>query len=367
MPRCHSLTASLAWFEPASGRGPGALRWHRRPAPPTRGAREVLCGSPARLADHDGSGAALGSGRGGDREGRLLVLQAVSLIANRATAETITERIVDVLEAPDPSGVDLDIVEEALALVEGAPDDPQALEEARGLLETSVEIRAATGYGSIPEPGRRAPVRRRTRWARRRERRWCSTPSTPPWGSATPATSSSWCWPPVRSCWACSWRGGGGPPIAPTICVTGGRHEPRHHRPDRGRGRRPAPRPLATGRGRRRRTNGAEGAGVRGARARQQSRLEPGGAHGDLVPDAPGDGRLHRAVGMTRCRRCANQSVRTIMTSASIGSFTRGPALLGGPGHVTCSPCCTCSASSSTARSSDPARATGSSARRCCS
>ena len=27
------------------------------------------------------------------------------------------------------------------------------LEEARGLLETSVEIRAATGYGSIPEPG----------------------------------------------------------------------------------------------------------------------------------------------------------------------------------------------------------------------
>lgn len=86
-------------------------------------------------------------------EGRLLVLQAVSLIANRATPETIAERIEDAVEAPDPRGVDLDNVEEALALVQGALDDPQVLEEARGLLETSVKIRAASGYGSIPGPG----------------------------------------------------------------------------------------------------------------------------------------------------------------------------------------------------------------------
>lgn len=86
-------------------------------------------------------------------EGRLLVVQAVSLIANRATAESIMERIEDALEAPDPTGVDLDRVEEALALVQGAPDDAQALKEARDLLETSAGIRAASGYGSIPEPG----------------------------------------------------------------------------------------------------------------------------------------------------------------------------------------------------------------------
>lgn len=86
-------------------------------------------------------------------EGRLLVVQAVSLIANRAAPETVQDRIQDSLMAPDLTGVDLDKVEAALALVEESPGDPEALGEARGLLESAVSIRAATGYGEIPEPG----------------------------------------------------------------------------------------------------------------------------------------------------------------------------------------------------------------------
>lgn len=86
-------------------------------------------------------------------EGRLLVVQAVSLIANRATSESIVERIEDALQARDPTGVDLDKVEAALGLLQGATDDAQALDGARELLETSVDVRAATGYGAIPEPG----------------------------------------------------------------------------------------------------------------------------------------------------------------------------------------------------------------------
>lgn len=86
-------------------------------------------------------------------EGRLLVLQSISLIANRATPETIAERVEDALMAPDATGVDLDKVERALELVEGAPDSTQALAEARDLLEGAVDVRAASGYGEIPEPG----------------------------------------------------------------------------------------------------------------------------------------------------------------------------------------------------------------------
>lgn len=86
-------------------------------------------------------------------DGRLLVLQSISLIANRATSGTVAERIEDALMAPDTTGVDLDKVEQALGLVEGAPDSTQALAEARALLESAVNVRAATGYGEIPEPG----------------------------------------------------------------------------------------------------------------------------------------------------------------------------------------------------------------------
>jgi hypothetical protein len=86
-------------------------------------------------------------------EARMLVVQAVSLIANRAAPEDIVDRIRDALAAPDTSDVDLEQVEKSLALVSDAAEGDAAWQEARVLLEDSVGIRAASGYGPIPEPG----------------------------------------------------------------------------------------------------------------------------------------------------------------------------------------------------------------------
>lgn len=87
-------------------------------------------------------------------EAQLLVLQSVALIANGAPKEAVIERIEDALEAPDPSGTDLDAVDEALALVEesSASAGPEGFEEARTLLVGAVDARFATGYGEIPGP-----------------------------------------------------------------------------------------------------------------------------------------------------------------------------------------------------------------------
>lgn len=84
-------------------------------------------------------------------EANLLVLQSVALIANGAPVDAVTERIEDALAAPDPSGTDLDKVEDALSLVQqgAAPAD---LEEARQILVSAIDIRFASGYGQVPGP-----------------------------------------------------------------------------------------------------------------------------------------------------------------------------------------------------------------------
>lgn len=86
-------------------------------------------------------------------EASLLVMQTISLIANGRDVDVVEERLVDALEAPDKEGVDMAKVEEAAALLEQEPVDEARLEQIREVLSEAVEIRAATGYGAIPEPG----------------------------------------------------------------------------------------------------------------------------------------------------------------------------------------------------------------------
>ncbi len=93
-------------------------------------------------------------------QANLLVVQSVSLIANNALPETVAERLTDALGAPDTSGVDLAKVQQALTLVESAVstgnpagDQGGAMAQARTLLAGAVDIRSATGYGQIPQPG----------------------------------------------------------------------------------------------------------------------------------------------------------------------------------------------------------------------
>lgn len=104
-------------------------------------------------------GQALASGGEESDQANLLVLQAISLIANQAEVETITERLGDALASPDTEGTDLAMVQQALALVErsgeaGSTSEAEAgLEEAQLLLTGAIDIRAATGYGEMPGPG----------------------------------------------------------------------------------------------------------------------------------------------------------------------------------------------------------------------
>lgn len=86
-------------------------------------------------------------------EAKLLVLQTISLIANGREQDVVEERLTDALEAPDQSGVDVTKVQEAADLLTAGPVDDSVMEEVRGLLEGAIEIRAATGYGSMPAPG----------------------------------------------------------------------------------------------------------------------------------------------------------------------------------------------------------------------
>lgn len=89
-------------------------------------------------------------------EAKLLVLQSIALIANRAPVEVVTERLQDALRAPDPGGTDLAGVAQALVLVERSSTSAGGvadLEQARRLLVSAIDIRFATGYGSTPEPG----------------------------------------------------------------------------------------------------------------------------------------------------------------------------------------------------------------------
>lgn len=77
-----------------------------------------------------------------------LVQQAISFIANDGGADRALEKMEDALAAPDPSGVDLALVEEAATLVEEAAPGTEeaALSEARELL-----LEAAPALAEAPE------------------------------------------------------------------------------------------------------------------------------------------------------------------------------------------------------------------------
>lgn len=93
---------------------------------------------------------------GETNEARMLVVQSISLIANGNEADTIAVRVRDSLAAPDKTGVDLAKVQQALTLVEESAtstDGRAKLQQARALLVGSIDVRAATGYGDIPQPG----------------------------------------------------------------------------------------------------------------------------------------------------------------------------------------------------------------------
>lgn len=95
----------------------------------------VVMAGPAAWADEEESD-----------EAAVLVLQAIALLANENTAQVLLERIEDAVGASMTEGADLDLVEQAAALVEplvGQEADslpPEVEREVRGLLEKSIGI-----------------------------------------------------------------------------------------------------------------------------------------------------------------------------------------------------------------------------------
>lgn len=79
-----------------------------------------------------------------------LVQQAISYIANDGSPEQALEKIEDALAAPDPTGVDLALVEQAAALVEDASpaEEDAALAQAQELL-----LQAAPALAKDPPRG----------------------------------------------------------------------------------------------------------------------------------------------------------------------------------------------------------------------
>jgi len=89
-------------------------------------------------------------------QAKLLVLQSISLIANGALVGTVTDRLQDAVDAPDQAGTDATLVRRALLVLEDASDGAAGAPhraQARALLVSSIDVRAATGYGQIPPPG----------------------------------------------------------------------------------------------------------------------------------------------------------------------------------------------------------------------
>jgi hypothetical protein len=89
------------------------------------------------------------------QQGKLLVLQTISLIANNAPPPLILQRLADAQNAPDQTGVDRVKIAQAAALLKGSDGRFRegALAQARQLLVGAIAVRAATGYGQIPGPG----------------------------------------------------------------------------------------------------------------------------------------------------------------------------------------------------------------------
>ncbi|MGI5517268.1 hypothetical protein [Streptomyces sp. CA-106131] len=69
----------------------------------------------------------------------MLVEQAIALIANGAPKDQVAERVGDALEAPHKEGVDLNLVRQALDVVERTGPQEASLQEARGLLLRSLD------------------------------------------------------------------------------------------------------------------------------------------------------------------------------------------------------------------------------------
>ena len=86
------------------------------------------------------------------KQANMLVLQSISLIANGASIDMIAEKISDALSAPDKSGTDLAKVRQAQALVRPGASAAD-IANAEALLTGAIDIRAASGYGDIPQPG----------------------------------------------------------------------------------------------------------------------------------------------------------------------------------------------------------------------
>ncbi|MFD3920191.1 hypothetical protein [Streptomyces sp. NPDC058595] len=72
------------------------------------------------------------------KQARVLVEQAVALIANQAGDDRVGERIHDAVEAPDQMGVDQAKVRGALALIDQPGENVQATAQARTLLLASI-------------------------------------------------------------------------------------------------------------------------------------------------------------------------------------------------------------------------------------
>lgn len=89
----------------------------------------------------------------GTDQASLLVLQTISLIANGRDQTVVEERLSDALEAPDRSGVDMAKLQRSLQVLQGGEVDQEALDQVGEVLQGSVTIRAASGYGAIPGPG----------------------------------------------------------------------------------------------------------------------------------------------------------------------------------------------------------------------
>lgn len=87
------------------------------------------------------------------QQSRLLVLQAISLIANGAAVDQVVDRLSEAEQAPDPEGVDLASVARARSVITAGNGSADALRQARPLLEGAISVRAATGYGPVPAPG----------------------------------------------------------------------------------------------------------------------------------------------------------------------------------------------------------------------
>ncbi len=107
-------------------------------------------------------GVAQANSGAGSTEARVVVQEAVALIANGADPAMVLERIDDVLKAPDQAGVDQAKVEQAKSLVEGLPAGASAaqadpvLQQARRLLEGAVtppESGGTTAYATGTETG----------------------------------------------------------------------------------------------------------------------------------------------------------------------------------------------------------------------